>query len=222
MPLPYNHDPSQLAALQEYKQRIRQTALYFEFENHEFLRRIVSVHLGSRMHDLAGTSIEPAQILKPPTAMLSIEFGPPQRPDNVRVVPVHVLLKNLARERLREYICDVSIPKAALTYESERLRNYTELELESVGYSGEIESRNPKRRVIRFTEEQWFNRDPIQSGDSRRIATFDLAIDQLKRKGTPFEGDYHGTLWDRVIADATVNGELLHAELPLLDVFAGH
>jgi hypothetical protein len=38
--------------------------------------------------------------------------------------------------------------------------------------------------------------------------------------GTYLAGDYEGTLADKVIVDAVVEGELLHAERTVADVFA--
>jgi hypothetical protein len=205
MPLPYNVDPAQLEALREYKERMRQSSIYFEFQSHELLRRMISIHLGHRMHQLAGTPVEPPQTPKTKTAALSIRLGNQRMLGGVRTMQLFVEIENLSRERLREYSCDVSVPRAALTHSSGAIW-------------GEINSKNPNRRVIRFTE---MGRGQIMLGDTCRYGPLDLGIDQLKMKGTHLEGDYDGTLADKVFADAVINGEVLHAEMPLSEIFVG-
>jgi hypothetical protein len=44
------------------------------------------------------------------------------------------------------------------------------------------------------------------------IFALDLGVDQLRMTGTYLAGDYEVTLADRVIVDAIVEGEPLHAE----------
>jgi hypothetical protein len=40
-------------------------------------------------------------------------------------------------------------------------------------------------------------------------------------KGTWLEGDFDGTLADKATVDAIVDGERLHAEKPIREIFAG-
>jgi len=205
MPLPYDHDPAQLAALQEYKKQIQPTALYFDFSTHEHFRRLVSLHLGQRMHDLAGTPSDPPPTSKIARAVLSIRRGTQQRSGDVRTMQVIVELQNLSQSRIREYSCDVSMPKAALTFASAH-------------YVGEIASKDPSRRMMRFTEEGWKG-EPIFAGDTRQIVSLELGIEQLKMTGTYLHGDYEGTLADKISADAVIDGEVFHAEMPLSEIF---
>jgi hypothetical protein len=54
--------------------------------------------------------------------------------------------------------------------------------------------------------------------------TIDLAVDQLLMTGTYLAGDYEGTFRDKVVVDAFVEGDLLHAEGIVSELFesAGH
>lgn len=70
-PVPINLEQDQLAALRAYKSRMSSTALYFEFENPEILRRLVSRHLATRMHQLARTP-EGGRIAELEAALLRI------------------------------------------------------------------------------------------------------------------------------------------------------
>src|SRR5258707_7529640 len=55
-PVPMTHDAAQLAGLQEYKGRMRQRGVAFDFPNvHEF-RRMVSRHLAMKMNVLLEAS----------------------------------------------------------------------------------------------------------------------------------------------------------------------
>jgi len=51
------------------------------------------------------------------------------------------------------------------------------------------------------------------------MVAVELGIEQLKLKDTYLAGDYAGTLADKVIADAVVDGERLHVERPLAEIF---
>jgi hypothetical protein len=205
--LPYEHNGEQLAALLAYKATIAKTALFFEFSSHENLRRLVSLHLGQRMHNLAGTPFEPPAKTRTETAALRIRVGKKGKSGDVPTVNVVVEIQNLSpTARIREYSCDVSVPAAAMTFAQTR-------------YVIEIPSKESGRRMFRTTEATFANA-PIFKGDTLQLATLELGIDQLKMKGTFLEGDYEGTLADRVIADAVVDGEALHVEKPVSELFA--
>jgi len=44
-------------------------------------------------------------------------------------------------------------------------------------------------------------------------------VDQLKMTGTYLAGDYEGTVAENVTVDAVVEGELLHAERTVAEIF---
>jgi hypothetical protein len=149
-------------------------------------------------------SIEPPPTPKIAAAALSIRIGNPGRSGDVRTMQVIFELENLSKSRLSEYSCDVSVPKAALTFSS-------------AGYISKIASKDSSREAFRFSEGI---SGPIFPGDTRQLATLELGIDQLKMKGTYLHGDYEGTLADKVYADANIGGEIHHAEMPLSEIFA--
>jgi hypothetical protein len=95
------------------------------------------------------------------------------------------------------------------------------LTLESSHYVGEIKSEDSKRRNFRRTEHDAGAISMIFAGDTVPILAFDLAIDQLKMKGTRLEGDFDAVLADKVIVEAVVDGQQLHAEMPVREIFSG-
>ncbi len=60
----------------------------------------------------------------------------------------------------------------------------------------------------------------IFQGDKVPLFSLDLGVDQLRLTGTYLAGDYDGTLIDKVIAEAVVEGELLRTERTIADIFA--
>jgi hypothetical protein len=109
--------------------------------------------------------------------------------------------------RIREYSVTVSVPAACLTFESAQ-------------YPSEIQSDVPGRRRFRHTEKD-FSSTKIHFGDRWQVFSLDLGIDQLKMVGTYLAGDFEGRLADKIVADAVVDGETLHVERSVAEVFQG-
>jgi len=204
-PVPRNHDPEQLRMLNEYKKELAATALFFEYENGHDLQRLVSRHLASQMAATVAAAVEPPKS-KSQLARLNIRIGQKGRSGDVSTVKVIAEITNLSHSiRLREYGVTLSVPAASLTFESAK-------------YMAEIPSDVPGRRKFRATENQFAN-VRIHPGDTMQVFSLDLGIDQLKLVGTYLAGDYEGALADKVVADAFADGETMHTERTLSEIF---
>lgn len=207
-PIPFDHDADQLAAVRDYKTRMRQQAVAFDFPDvHEF-RRMVSRHLALKMNALANTPAAELLPSKSELVRLNLRTGPKARSGDVNTVKIIAEITNLSSSvRIREYSVTLSVPASCLTFESAR-------------YPAEIESDISGRRKFRSTERN-FALTPIHPGDRMQVLTLDLGVDQLKLKGTYLAGDFEGTLADKIFADAVVDGESLHVERSVEDIFQG-
>jgi hypothetical protein len=76
----------------------------------------------------------------------------------------------------------------------------------------------PGRSRFRHTEKN-FSGVQIHPGDRLQVFSLDLGIDKLKMVGTHLAGDFEGTLADKIVADAVVDGESLHVERSVSEVF---
>jgi hypothetical protein len=207
-PVERNHDPAQLQMLNTYKRQIAATGLYFEFDGIDNLRRMVSRHLA---HKMATIETLAKSLVPPKTELMKvyIEKGLRGRSGDVRTVKISAIVENLSPvNRISSYICTLSVPSACLTFESSR-------------YICEIKSAIKGRRSFRRMETNEGAVKMIPPGDRAQILTLDLGIDQLKMKGTWLEGDFEGTLADKVTLDAVVEGEQVHSERSIRDVFEG-
>ncbi|WP_433971957.1 hypothetical protein [Tunturiibacter lichenicola] len=206
--VPIDHDAKQLASVREYKVRMRQEGVAFDFPDvHEF-RRMVSRHLASKINALTGAPVAEPANPKSDLARLDLRIGSKGRSGDVNTVKVVAEITNLSSSvRIREYSVTVSVPAACLTFESAR-------------YPSEIQSDVPGRRRFRHTEKN-FSGVEIHSGDRLQVFSLDLGIDQLKMVGTNLAGDVEGTLADKIVADAVVDGETLHVERSVAEVFQG-
>lgn len=208
-PVPHDHDPSQFQRLKEYQRQIASSGIYFEFEGVEDLRRKVTRHLAQTMATVTRTPTKATPAPKSDLARVYIRKGQQGRSGAVKTVKVSAVIENISpAKRITEYSCTLSVPRACLTFESSH-------------YVGEIRSEDPLRRNFRRTEHDPGAITMIFSGDKVPILPFDLAIDQLKMKGTRLEGDFDAVLADKVVLDAVVDGEQLHAEMPVREIFEG-
>lgn len=203
--VPRNHDPEQLSMLNAYKRELAATALYFEYEDDHDLQRIISRHLASKMAGILAPAEERSK-QKSQLARLNLRIGQRGRSGDVDTVKIIAEITNLSNSvRLREYEVTVSVPAASLTFESAK-------------YMAEIKSDIAGRRRFRAAEGQFAN-VRIHPGDTMQVFSLDLGIDQLKMVGTYLAGDYEGTLADKVIVDAVADGESMHVERTLREIF---
>jgi hypothetical protein len=115
-PVPIDHDAKQLASVRDYKARMRQEGVAFDFPDvHEFWR-MVSRHLAAKINALTGTQVaEPAKS-KSGLARLDLRVGPRGRSGDVNTMKVVAEITNLSPSmRIREYSVTVSVPAACLT-----------------------------------------------------------------------------------------------------------
>jgi hypothetical protein len=208
-PVPREHDANQLQLLRDYQREISNRAIYKTFADLHELRRKVSRDLAATMAKLAKAENPlPPPPQKSELARLFIQTRPGQRSGDVKTVTVYAVIQNLSPVRkVSDYVCTVSVPKACLTHSSTM-------------YLAEVrENVPPDRRVFRRS-----SLDPgvvkmIWQGEKAQIFSIDLGVDQLLMKGTWLEGNYEGTLADKVTVDAVVEGELLHAERTIKEIF---
>jgi hypothetical protein len=207
-PVPMDHDAKQLSSVRDYKTRMRPEGVAFDFADiHEF-RRMVSRHLALKMNALTGTSVTEQAKPKSELARLDLRIGPRGRSGDVSTMKVIAEVTNLSPSvRIREYSVTMSVPAACLTFES-------------AWYSSEVQTDTPGRRRFRHTEKT-FSGAHIEPGDKLEVYSLDLGIDQLKMVGTYLAGDFEGTLADKILADAVVDGKVLHVELSVAEVFQG-
>jgi hypothetical protein len=162
----------------------------------------------SKINALTGAPIaEPAKP-KSDLARLDLRFRLGGRSGDVNTVKVVAEITNLSPSvRIREYSVTVSVPAACLTFQSAQ-------------YPSEIQPDMPGRRRFRHTEKN-FSGVQIHPGDRLQVFSLDISIDQLKMVGTYLAGDVEGTLREKIVADAVVDGESLHVERSVAEVFQG-
>jgi hypothetical protein len=210
--VPRNADREQLAALENYQSERQKDTLYAEFPDAEELRRLVTQHLPMIVHAVRQAGSRGAQSQSQPAkdelARLFLRTRPGGQSGDVKTVQVSAVLENVSdRRKITDCVCTLSIPRACLTHTSS-------------AYMGEIRKEDePNRRFFRVS-----NHDPgrvamIFQGDKVPLFTIDMGVDQLLMKGTYLAGDYEGTLADKVVAEAVVEGELLHTERTVADIF---
>lgn len=205
-PVPRDHNAAQLQLLNEYKLELRSAGLYFEFDNDETLRRMVSRHLASTMSTVASLPPGPT-LLKSDLARVYVQSGNPRRTGEINAVRVSAVIQNISPvKRITEYTVTLSVPRACLSYSS-------------AAYSGEIQSEDTTRRKFRRSEDSPGGTRMIVADDQLSLFALDLAIDQLKLKGTYLEGDFDAALADKVTIDAIVNGERFYAEKSIAEMF---
>jgi len=152
---------------------------------------------------------KPASAQKPELASLHIAVGNRGMSGDVRTVNVSAVIENISTvKRITEYICTLSVPSSCLTFQSALHR-------------GEIKSDLAGRRSFRRTEIDEGATRIVLPGDKLKVYSLDLGIDQLKLTGTWMEGDFGGALQDKVTLDAVMQGEVLHSELSVREIFEG-
>src|SRR5665213_652825 len=212
-PVPMTHDAAQLPAVQEYKGRMRQRGVAFDFPDvHEF-RRMVSRHLAMKMNVLleaSGASQETTAPEENNLARVRVRVGQKGRNGEVTTINVIGELQNLTTStRIREYGCQLMVPAALL-------------KIASVTYIAEVKSERAGIRVFRHTEAN-FSNTPIFPGDSLQIVSVEIAIDQLEMQeltGLSRQEAYDLTMNGVIVAEATVDGKLLRAEKPIREIFS--
>jgi hypothetical protein len=210
--VPMTHDAAQLAAVQEYKKRMRQSGVAFDFPDvHEF-RRMVSRHLAMKMNVLleaSGASQETTAPEENNLARVQVRVGQKGRNGEVTTITVHGEIQNLTTStRIHEYGCQLVVPAALLKFAS-------------VTYMTEVKSERAGIRVFRDTEAN-FSNAPIFPGDSLQVVSVEIAIDHLEMKeltGLSRQEAYDLTMNGVIMAQATVDGKLLLAEKPIREIF---
>lgn len=204
--IPSDHDEEQWRLLKSYKGQISGRAFYRLFKDGDDLRQQVSHNLAALMVQITNA---PALLsAQSDLARIFLRTRPGDRSGDVRTVKVSAVIENVSvKRKITDYVCTISIPRACLTHASGSI-------------VGEIRQEpSSKRRVFRVSSS-----DPgciaiIFQGDKVPLFALDLGVDQLKMKGTYLAGDYEGTLAEKVEVDAVVEGELLHAERTVADIF---
>lgn len=156
---------------------------------------------------------QPSQKSEPPPnpelASLRIVTQKKGMNGDVRTVNVSAVIENVSStRRINEYSCTLSVPSPCLTFQSSM-------------YWGEIKSDATERRCFRRTDLDEGAQTVILPGDKLTVYSLDLGIDQLKMKGTFLEGDFEGVLKEFVTLDAVVQGQRLHSEKAISDLFEG-
>jgi hypothetical protein len=207
--IPHDHDPQQLQLVKDYQRQIMERSIYGQFSDLVDLRRKVNRHLGATMARI-GDKMEPsgAPTDKNDLARVFIRSRRGQQSGDVKTVQVSAVIENVSpRRTITDYVCTISVPSACLTHSSAVLW-------------GEVrKGEQANRRFFRISSADAGSVTIIFQGDKVPIFGLDLGIDQLRMTGTYLAGDYGGTLGDKVIVDAVVGGELLHAERTVADIF---
>jgi hypothetical protein len=154
-----------------------------------------------------GHSATPAP--RPPDlARVYIRSRPGERSGDVRTVKVSGMIENISPvRRISSYMVELSVPKACLTHTS-------------AIHMGEVrKDQSSDRRYFRRSEHEPGAIQYIFKGDKVPIFALDLGIDQLKMDYPQLKGDYEGTMGDKVIIDAVIEGEAFHAERTVRDIF---
>jgi hypothetical protein len=210
--VPRNADREQLAALEHYQRERQKDTLYAEFSDTDDLRRLVTQHLHGIVHAVTQASARgaqnPSQPAKNELARLFLRTRPGSQSGDVKTVQVSAMLENISdRRKITDYVCTLSVPRACLTHTSS-------------AYIGEIRKEDePNRRFFRVSSHDPGRASIIFQGDKVPLFLLDIAVDQLLMKNTYLAGDYEGTLADKVVAEAVVEGELLRAERTVADIF---
>jgi hypothetical protein len=207
--IPRDHDPEQLQLVKDYQRQIMGRSIYGEFSDLEDLRRKVSRHLGTTMATIGNeTTPSGAPTDKNDLAKVIIRSRPGQQSGDVKTAQVSALIENVSqRRKITDYVCTISVPSACLTHSSGSIW-------------GEVrKGEQPNRRFFRRSSTEPGSVTIIFQGDKVPIFALDLGVDQLRMTGTYLAGDYEGTLADKVIVDAIVEGEPLHAERTVADIF---
>jgi hypothetical protein len=160
-------------------------------------------------HQLANiTNASPPRSAQSDVARMFIRTRPGERSGDVRTVKVSAVIENVsAIRKITDYVCTISVPRASLTHTS-------------AVFLGEVRQEPPSdRRVFRVSSSDPGRPAIIFQGDKVPLFALDLGVDQLKMVGTYLAGDYEGTLVEKVTVDAVVEGELLHAERTVADIF---
>jgi hypothetical protein len=137
-----------------------------------------------------------------------IRSRPGERSGDVRTVKVSGMIENISPvRRISSYMVELSVPKACLTHTS-------------AIHMGEVrKDQSSDRRYFRRSEHEPGAIQYIFKGDKVPIFALDLGIDQLKMDYPQLKGDYEGTMGDKVIIDAVIEGEAFHAERTVRDIF---
>lgn len=163
---------------------------------------------GMTAHTINIHNFSPSQPPKNELARLFLRTRPGSQSGDVKTVQLSAVLENISdRRKITDYVCTLSVPKACLTHAS-------------AAYLGEIRKEDePNRRFFRVSSHDPGRVAMIFQGDKVPLFALDLGVDQLRMAGTYLAGDYEGTLLDRVIAEAVVEGELLRTERTIADIF---
>jgi TIR domain len=154
------------------------------------------------------TKAEVAPSAQSDLAKIFIRTRPGERSGDVRTVRVSAVIENVSPKRkITDYVCTMSVPRSCLTHASGIILGELRQEPTSDKRVFRVSSSDPGRVAIIF------------QGDKVPLFALDLGIDQLKMTGTYLAGDYDGTLADKVTVDAVVEGERLHAERMVTDIF---
>jgi hypothetical protein len=212
-PVPMTHDATQLAGVQEYKGRMRQHGVAFDFPNvHEF-RRMVSRHLAMRVNALLeGPGVGPETTAPEESNLARVRVRAGQKGRNGDVTTINVIgeLQNLTTStRIRDYSCQLMVPPALLKFAS-------------ATYMAEVKSERAGIRVFRRTEAN-FGNVPIFPGDSLPVVSVEIAIDHLEMKeltGLSRQEAHDLTMNGVIIAEATVDGKLLRAKKAIREIFS--
>ena len=206
-PIPSDHDEEQWRLLKAYRSQISGKAFYRPFRDEDDLRQQISHNLAALMVQI--TNAPPPPSAQSDLAKIFIRTRPGQRSGDMRTVRVSAVIENVsAKRKITDYACTMSVPTACLTHASG-------------GIAGELRQEPPSnRRVFRVSSSDPGRIAIIFQGDKVPLFALDLGVDHLKMTGTHLAGDYEGTLAEKVTVDAVVEGELLHAERTLADIFA--
>jgi hypothetical protein len=207
--IPRDHDPEQLQLVKDYQRQIMGRSIYGDFSDIEDLRRKVSRHLGATMAIICNeTKPSGTPTDKNDLARVFIRSRRGQQSGDVKTVQVSAVLENVSQKRkITDYVCTISVPSACLTHSSGLIL-------------GEVrKGEQANRRLFRRSSDDPGSVRIIFQGDKVPIFALDLGVDQLRMTGTYLAGDYEGTLRDKIIVDAVVEGELLHSERTVADVF---
>lgn len=206
-PVPRNHNAEQLRLLNEYKDSLRNRGLYADFSDIEDLRRKLSRHLAKKMSVYTTQTVPqemPRRQLEPARLLLSSPNG--GRSGDVATRRLVAEIENISDvEMLKEYSVTMTVPKALLTFDSSQ-------------YASEIPSPDNAYRRFRMTEGSHRNA-VIFPGDKMIVFSIELAIDQLRLKGTYLEGDVEAVLAAKITAIAITNGSRLTSEIAVSQIF---
>jgi hypothetical protein len=207
-PVPISHDAKQLAGVLEYKARMRDNGVVFDYPNKDEFRRMVLRHLAAKVNVLLGV---PAADAKPPlSALAKVSINTPRRgiSGDVKTVTIEALIQNVSDvKEIPKYICIISVPKPCLTHQSGSIH-------------GEVHSADATRRRFRIPAEQSGPQRIIYPGETIGVFCLDLGVDQLDLKGTFLAGDKQAALSDKVTLEVIVNEEKLVVERVVADLFA--